>query len=339
VAVDDALAPALVEDARVGKIVFIGSAATGRRVMASAARNLTPVLLELGGKDAAVVCRDADLDQAARGIVWGAFLNAGQTCVSVERVYVEEPVADAFLARVLEHTRGLRMGDPAGAEVEIGPLTLERQRRVVEEHVADAVARGARVLAGGERSVGPGYFYPPTVLVDVDHEMKVMREETFGPVLPIMRVPSLDEAIRLANDSAYGLTASGWTRNPDTARRLQTELAAGVVSINDCLSSLGEPSAPYGGFKQSGIGRSHGLAGLREMAQTRYVSWDATQRPMLWWYPYGEELRRLLSNAVQALHDPSPLRRAVAQLRLAGSRRFWRRVSPLSLLKHVDRLF
>jgi succinate-semialdehyde dehydrogenase/glutarate-semialdehyde dehydrogenase len=169
--------------------------------------------------------------------------------------------------------------------------------------------------------------------------MKVMREETFGPVLPIMRVASLDEAIRLANDSPYGLTASGWTRDPESARRLQTELAAGVVSINDCLSSLGEPSAPYGGFKQSGIGRSHGLAGLREMTQTRYVSWDASRRPVLWWYPYGEELRRLLACAVRALHDPSPLRRVAAQLRLFGSRRFRRRVSPLSLLKNVDKLF
>ena len=149
VAVEDALAPALVEDPRIGKIVFVGSADTGKRVMASAARNLTPVLLELGGKDPAIVCRDADLDRAARGIVWGAFLNAGQTCVSVERVYVEEPVAEAFIARVLHHTRALRMGDPAQGEVEVGPLTLERQRRLVEEHVADAVARGARVLTGG----------------------------------------------------------------------------------------------------------------------------------------------------------------------------------------------
>jgi acyl-CoA reductase-like NAD-dependent aldehyde dehydrogenase len=266
-------------------------------------------------------------------------MNAGQTCVAVERVYVEEPVAEAFVARVLEHTRALRMGDPAGSEVEIGPLTLERQRRLVEEHVDDAVARGARVLTGGKRPPGPGYFYPPTVLVDVDHGMRIMREETFGPTLPIMRVASLEEAIRLANDSPYGLTASGWTRSPQTARRLQAELAAGVISINDCVSSIGEPNAPYGGFKRSGIGRSHGLAGLREMTQTRYVSWDATRRPMLWWYPYGQELRRLLANALQALHDRSPLRRALGHARLVGSRRFRRRTSALSLLNHLDKLF
>jgi succinate-semialdehyde dehydrogenase/glutarate-semialdehyde dehydrogenase len=339
VAVDDALASALVEDARLGKIVFVGSAATGKRVMASAARNLTPVLLELGGKDPAIVCRDADLEHAARGIVWGAFLNAGQTCVSVERVYVEEPLAEAFVARVVELTRELRVGPAGGGELDMGPLTLERQRVLVEEHVADAVARGARVLTGGRRPEGPGFYYPPTVLVDVDHGMRVMREESFGPLLPIMRVASLEQAIRLANDSPYGLTASVWTRSRQSAQRAQSELAAGVVSVNDCASSLGEPAVPYGGFKQSGIGRSHGLAGLREMVQTRYVSWDATRRPMLWWYPYGEELRSLLLDAVQGLHAPAPLRRVAGQLRLLRSRRFWRRVSPLSLLKNADRLF
>jgi acyl-CoA reductase-like NAD-dependent aldehyde dehydrogenase len=221
----------------------------------------------------------------------------------------------------------------------MGPLTLERQRGLVEEHVADAVARGARVLTGGRRPEGPGFYYPPTVLVDVDHGMRVMREESFGPLLPIMRVASLEQAIRLANDSPYGLTASVWTRSRQSARRAQAELAAGVVSVNDCASSLGEPAAPYGGFKQSGIGRSHGLAGLREMVQTRYVSWDATRRPMLWWYPYGEELRRLLLDGIQALHAPSALRRVAGLLRLLRWRRHWRRVSPLSLLKNADRLF
>jgi len=339
VAVDDALAPALVEDPRVGKIVFIGSVATGKRVMASAASNLTPCLLELGGKDPAIVCRDADIEQAARGIVWGAFVNAGQTCVSVERVYVEEPVADAFIAQVVEQTRALRVGDPAAGEVDVGPLTLERQRRIVEEHVADALARGATLLSGGQSLDQPGYFFPPTVLVGVDHGMRVMREETFGPVLPIMRVASLDEAVRLANDSAYGLSASGWTRSLETARRLQAELEAGVVSINDCVSSLGEPTAPYGGFKHSGIGRCHGQAGLREMVQSRYVTRDASRRPMLWWYPYGEDFRRLLASATQALHSRSPLRRVSGHLRLLASRRFWQRMSPLALLKNVDKLF
>jgi succinate-semialdehyde dehydrogenase/glutarate-semialdehyde dehydrogenase len=338
VAVDDAVAPRLVEDPRVGKIVFVGSVATGKRVLAGAARNLTPVLLELGGKDPAVVCRDADVAQAARGIVWGAFANAGQTCVGVERVYVEEPIADAFVAAVVAETVKLKVGDPSSADTDVGPLTFARQREIVEQHVSDALARGARALTGGLRPAGPGFFYPPTVLVDVDHEMLVMREESFGPLLPVMRVPSLDEAIRLANDSPYGLTASGWTRSAETARRLQSELSAGVVSINDCVSSLGEPTAPYGGVKQSGYGRSHGAAGLREMARTKYLSGDDTRRPMLWWYPYGADLRRLLESAARALHDRRPLRRLAGQLGLLRFRRFRQRVNLLRLLRNADKL-
>ena len=339
VAVDDALAPGLVEDPRVDKIVFTGSPATGRRVMVSAAKNLTPVVLELGGKDPAVVCGDADLDRAARGIVWGAFVNAGQTCASVERVYVEARIADAFLDRVVELTRALRTGDPAASEVEIGALTLERQRKIVEEHVADAVAKGARVLTGGHPAPGPGWFYPPTVIAGVDHTMRVMREETFGPVLPVMAVPSLDEAIRLANDSDYGLTASGWTRDPATADRLERELQAGVVTINDCVYTFGEPSAPWGGFKKSGLGRAHGLAGLREMAQVKYVARDDGAAPMLWWFPYGGELRGLMPFAARALHARSAWARLGNAVRLMGSSRFRRRGRLASILKRAGRLF
>ena len=338
VATDDAVAASLVEDPRVGKIVFTGSVATGKKVMAAAARNLTPVLLELGGKDPAIVCRDADLDRAAKGIVWAAFLNAGQTCASVERVYVEKEVKDAFLAKVLEETRGLkRAGEGRGGE--LGPLTLERQRRTVEAHVADALAKGARALTGGSTPAGPGLFYPPTVLVDVDHTMTVMREETFGPVLPILAVDSLDEAIRLANDSPYGLTASGWTRSEETGRRLQRELVAGVVTINDHVSSFGEPTAPWGGVKWSGIGRIHGLLGLREMVHPKYVSLDRGRGPELWWYPYDAETDRLVSRAAVALYSTSFWRRVGAQLRLIRFGRLWRRFGPWRLLANLDKLF
>jgi succinate-semialdehyde dehydrogenase/glutarate-semialdehyde dehydrogenase len=337
VAIDDALAPVLVEDPRVAKILFVGSVATGKKVMAAAAKNLTPVVLELGGKDPAIVCRDADLAQAARGIVWGAFVNAGQTCVSVERAYVEEPVADAFVTKVVEETRRLRVGDPSKGEVDVGPMTMESQLRIVEEHVADALARGARIEIGGARLGGPGSYYRPTVLTHVDHSMRIMREETFGPVLPIMRVASLDEAIRLANDSEYGLTASGWTRDPAIASRLQRQLSAGVVTINDCVSSLGEPSAPYGGVRHSGIGRAHGAAGLREMCQIRYVTRDTARKPMLWWYPYDAAYRRFMALAGPALHARSLWTRLRSQLALMLSGRMWRRVGPVALLRNVDR--
>ena len=338
VACDDAVAGALVRDRRVAKIVFTGSVATGRKIMEAAAANLTPVLLELGGKDAAVVCRDADLDQAARGIVWGAFFNAGQTCASVERVYVEREVAEGFLARVVEQTRALRVGDPAAGEVDVGPLTLERQRSLVAEHVADAVAKGARVLAGGEAPRGSGWFYPPTVLANVDHTMRIMREETFGPVLPVMVVESLDQAVRLANESDYGLTASAWTRDAETARRLQRELRAGVVSVNDAASSYGEPAAPWGGFKHSGYGRTHGLAGLREMVHVKYVARDTSRRPLLWWFPYDAELRRLAPTALRALHGRG-LARLRSLVRLVLSPRVWRRANFAGLLRHPDKLF
>ncbi len=338
VAVDDALAASLVEDRRVGKIVFTGSVATGKKVAAAAAKNLIPVVLELGGKDPAIVCRDADLDRAVKGIVWGAFMNAGQTCASVERVYVEREVAEPFLARVVAETRALRHGPGAG-QIDVGPLSLERQRRIVEAHVADARQKGARVLTGGEAAPGPGYFYPPTVLADVDHSMDVMREETFGPVLPVMAVGSVGEAIQLANDSDYGLTASGWTRSRETALRLQRELQAGIVSINDGLSSFGEPEAPWGGVKQSGIGRTHGRMGLREMVRPKYVSLDRSRGPELWWYPYDDNYRRLITAANPALHAPSLGRRLRNLIRLASHGRMWRRIGPRRLLMNIDKLF
>jgi acyl-CoA reductase-like NAD-dependent aldehyde dehydrogenase len=338
-AVDDGLAASLVEDPRLGKIVFTGSVGTGKKVMAAAAKNLTPVVLELGGKDAAVVCRDADLDRAAKGVVWGAFVNAGQTCASVERVYVDQAVAEEFTAKVVAETRRLRVGDPAAGEVDVGPMTMERQRQVVADHVADAVARGARVVVGGGAPEGPGYFYPPTVLTGVDHNMRIMREETFGPVLPIMVVPTLDEAIRLANDSDYGLTASGWTRDPETARRLERELQAGVVTINDCVYSYGEPTAPWGGVKQSGIGRTHGLSGLREMVQVKYVAREFGGGADLWWYPYGTEFHRFMSTANRALHSRSLWTRLAAQLRLLRFGRFWRRARLGGIVKNADKLF
>ena len=283
-AVDDGVAASLVEDPRVGKIVFTGSVAPGKKVMAAAAKNLTPVVLELGGKDAAIVCRDADLEIAARGIVWNAFMNAGQTCSSVERVYVERPVAEPFLAKVLDEARRVRLKDAQGGG-EVGPLTLERQRRVVEAHVKDAVAKGARVLLGGDRPSGPGLYYQPTVVVDVDHGMALMREETFGPVLPVMAVDSLDEAIRLANSTRFGLGANVYTRDLATAVRCMREIRAGTVWINDPLTD--NDAGPFGGMKQSGFGRELGQEGLEAFQDTKHVHIETKIELKDWWYPYG----------------------------------------------------
>jgi acyl-CoA reductase-like NAD-dependent aldehyde dehydrogenase len=339
VACSDAVAASLVSDGRFGKVLFTGSVPTGRKIMASAAAQGTPVTLELGGKDPAIVCADADLERASSGIVWAAFLNAGQTCASVERVYVEEAVADAFIAKVIEKTKAIRMGDPLAADTDMGPLTLERQREIVNTHVEDARTRGARIETGGERPDGPGHFYPPTVLTGVDHTMAIMRDETFGPVLPIMRVPSLDEAIRLANDSPYGLTASGWTTSEATAARLEKELQAGVVTINDHVYTFSEPTSPWGGVKASGIGRTHGDLGLREMTQPKYVARDMSRGGEVWWYPYGPGFRTMMAGALRSFHHRFLAVRLFSLARLSFSKRYLARGRVLRVIPDLFKLF
>jgi succinate-semialdehyde dehydrogenase/glutarate-semialdehyde dehydrogenase len=339
VACDDAVAGSLVQNPGFRKILFTGSVPTGRRIMASAANQGTPVTLELGGKDPAVVCADADLERAASGIVWAAFLNAGQTCASVERVYVEDGIADAFIAKVIEKTKALRLGDPLDPKTDVGPLTLERQRLIVEAQVGEARAKGAEIMTGGLRTEGPGYFYPPTVLLNVDHTMAIMRDETFGPVLPIMRVKSIDEAIRLANDSPYGLTASGWTTSEATATKLERELQAGVVTINDHVYSFSEPTAPWGGIKASGIGRTHGAPGLREMTQPKYVARDMSRGGEVWWYPYGPEFKAMMAGALRSFHHPFVMTRLLALSKLSFSKRYLTRGRVLRVLPDIFKLF
>jgi succinate-semialdehyde dehydrogenase/glutarate-semialdehyde dehydrogenase len=339
VACDDAVAASLVRDPRFGKILFTGSVPTGRGIMASAAAQGTPVTLELGGKDPAVVCADADLERAASGIVWAAFLNAGQTCASVERVYVEEAVADQFIAKVIAKTKAIRMGDPLDDQTDMGPLTLERQRAIVEAHIEDARAKGARIETGGLRPEGPGHFYPPTVLTNVDHTMAIMREETFGPVLPIMRVKTAEEGIRLANDSAYGLTASGWTSSEVTAERLERDLQAGVVTINDHVYTFSEPTSPWGGVKASGVGRTHGALGLRDMTQPKYVARDMSRGGEVWWYPYGPEFKNMMAGALRSFHHPSILARLFALLKLSLSKRYLTRGRKVRVIPDLFKLF
>jgi len=279
-------------------VCVTGSPETGRRVMERAARRLTPVLLELGGKDPMIVLRDADLDRAARAATWGGCMMTGQVCMSVERVYVEAPVADAFTERLVEQVRALRVG-PGGADadVDLGPFTSPRQVEIVERHVADARAKGARVLVGGiRRDQGDGIFYAPTVLVDVAPSMLIMQEETFGPVIPVMPVRDAEEAIRLANDSRYGLNASVWTSDVARGVELAQRLESGSACVNDCLVSAGVPALPFGGVKQSGVGTRHGGAeGLRQFCIRQAILVEPRRRktePA--WFPYSATRARRL---------------------------------------------
>jgi acyl-CoA reductase-like NAD-dependent aldehyde dehydrogenase len=251
-------------------VQFTGSSATGAKVMERAARRLTPVSLELGGKDPMIVLEDADVDLAAHAAVWGAMFNAGQTCVSVERVYVLEQVYDKFVDAVVRDVKNLKMG--AGEGFDFGALIDDGQVAVTARHVDDALAKGARALTGGVRPTGPGSFYPPTVLVDVDHSMACMTEETFGPTLPIMKVSTVAEAVRLANDSPYGLSASVFSGDVERANDVALELDCGAVNINDVISNLMCTTAPMGGWKTSGIGaRFGGADGLRKFCRQEAI--------------------------------------------------------------------
>lgn len=275
------------------KILFTGSSRTGRKVMATAAESLTPVALELGGKDPAIVLDDADLDRAARGVVYGAFFNAGQTCLSTERAFVAAEIYDEFVERVTELAGELRVG--TGGEYDVGPMIDARRLRVVEEQVEDALARGARVTVGGSRPEEGSPCYLPTVIVDVDQTMKVLWEETFGPILPVMRVEDDEEAVHMANVSPFGLFASIWTEDRDRGERLGEQLRCGGVSINDTLSHYAVPGLSVGGTGESGFGRRRGVAGLEELTRQRSVLVHRTGLTReIWWYPYSEKAYRLV---------------------------------------------
>jgi succinate-semialdehyde dehydrogenase/glutarate-semialdehyde dehydrogenase len=279
----------------VDKIMFTGSVATGRRVAEAAAKYLIPVVLELGGKDPFIVLDDANIVNAARGVVWGAFANCGQSCSSVERCYVHESVAEQFIAEVVKETKRLRQPTKKDAAYDLGPMSSERQLSIVERHVNQAINNGAVALTGGERLRDvAAAFYPPTVLTNVTHEMDVMREETFGPVLPIMTFRTDDQAVRLANDSDFGLTASVWTNNIARGQQLARQIEAGTVTINEVLYTHAIAQTPWGGLKQSGLGRTHGQAGLLELVRPQHVHVNRLPfMPDLWWFNYDESAGRL----------------------------------------------
>ena len=277
-------------------VQFTGSDRTGRKVMARAAETLTPVSLELGGKDPMIVLDDADLDRAANAAAWGSMFNSGQVCLSVERVYVEAPVYDEFVAKLTGAVRKLRQGaDGRGYDKDVGAMTSPNQTAIVEDQVEDAVASGARALTGGKRVDGPGDYFEPTVLVDVDHSMKVMREETFGPVVGVMRVPDAEEALRLANDTPYGLAASVFGEKR-RAERIGRRIEAGAVNVNDVIVNYLAMDVPMGGWKQSGIGFRHGEYGIKKYCRPESVivtRFAGKREPT--WYPYTRSRRGLVS--------------------------------------------
>lgn len=284
---------ALIE-ARPDKVFFTGSVLTGKRVAEACARQLIPSVLELGGKDAMLVLRDADVDVASSAAVWGSYTNCGQVCLSVERLFVEQPVAEEFIRCCVEKTQKLRLGPGRDKDTDVGPLIRPQHLQRMSDLIADAVRGGAKVLCGGRPhpDLGPNFF-EPTVLTGVNASMKLFQDETFGPIMAILVVSSAEEAVRLANDTEFALAASIWTKDTARGKSVARQLRAGTVMVNDLISGFAIAEAPHGGFGLSGWGRTHGTAGLREMVHVKYVDVDhltKTEKP--WWYRYGADLER-----------------------------------------------
>ncbi len=296
---------AAVVEAGVDKISFTGSVKTGRSVAEACARQLIPCTLELGGKDPMIVCKDANLDNAAGGALVGAFLNSGHICCGTERVYVVDEVADEFTQKVLERVARLRQGSQG--EFDLGAIFWDRQLEIIEAHVADAIDKGATLLAGGRRNPNlSGLFFEPTVLTDVSHDMLIMRDETFGPVLPIMRVADLDEAVRLANRTHYGLGANIWTRDHRSGVDLARRIDSGSVCINDMSITYGVLEAPFGGLKSSGVGQVHGSNALRSFTHPKPILIDRCGgRATAGLYPYSFKNEARMQRLIRILyHSP-----------------------------------
>jgi acyl-CoA reductase-like NAD-dependent aldehyde dehydrogenase len=291
---------------------FTGSTEVGRQLAEQGAKRLLPVTLELGGKDPMIVLRDANLERAANAAVWGALQNGGQTCISIERVYVEGDAYEPFVAKVVEKVRALRQGPPEDkpGTIEIGAVTSPEQADIVEEHVRDAVAKGARVEVGGHRGEGPGLFFEPTVLTGVDHSMKIMTEETFGPTLPIMRVSDEEEAIRLANDSQFGLDSSVFAKDPAHAERVARRVQSGAAIVNDALANYFAMEIPIGGMKDSGVGARHGRVGIQKYAkrQNLVVTRFGLNRE-LYYFPYSKGAAKLTEWMIVGLFGRGSRRR------------------------------
>lgn len=277
-------------DAAPDKIMFTGSVATGKKIAEAAAKNLISVVLELGGKDPMIVFDDANLDLAAGAAVWGAFCNAGQSCSSVERLYVQERAAEELTKKIVERTKNLILGSGENENVSVGAISSERQIKIIEAHVESFKTEGANIKAGGKRRDAGSLFFEPTVITGATNDMRAMQEETFGPTLPIATFKTEEEAVRLANDSEFGLTASVWTRDLAKGRRVAEKIEAGSVCINEVLYTHGIGQTPWGGFKNSGRGRTHGREGLMELVQPQHIHTNRfAVLPDAWWLPYSPE--------------------------------------------------
>jgi acyl-CoA reductase-like NAD-dependent aldehyde dehydrogenase len=315
-----AVGHALVESST-AKIFFTGSVDVGRGVGVECAQRMKGSVLELGGKDAMIVCADANLSNAISGCLWGGFANAGQTCSGIERVYVVRDVADRFVQGVVEGAQKLRLGDPMEWTTEIGPMVSRDQLEAVRELVDDAVAGGATLHCGGAEEP----FFRPAVLTDVTHDMRLMREEIFGPVVPIVTVDSEDEAIALANDSDFGLGASVWTMNRAKGERIARRVQAGMVWVNDHMYTHGVCSCSWGGVKDSGLGRSHSKFGLYESVNVKLVTWEPSRTRDFWWHPYDESLGRAMRASAKLLYGrdadkPGALRQGMLPLLRVGGK-------------------
>lgn len=313
----DGLTGAALVGSGVNKLIFTGSVATGKRVLEAAAKTLTPVTLELGGKDPMVVLEDADLDVASSAAVWGSFSNSGQICASVERLYVHEKIAEPFIQRCVEKTAKLRQGEGMNQEIEVGAMSSPMQLEKVERQVEEARKSGAQVLIGGSRvREGKGSFYRPTILTGVTHSMEVMREETFGPVIGVMTFRDDDEAVRLANDTRFGLTASVWTTDLKRGVALARRIEAGTVTVNENVYTYALAQTPWGGPKESSVGRTHGKIGLLELVEPKHIHVNhVTKIKDFWWYTYDKAKFDLLVSLGDALFARSIFAKIKSALR------------------------
>ncbi len=298
-------------NSEIDKLFFTGSTKVGKIISKSASERLLPISLELGGKDPAIVLEDADLERTAMGIAWGAVMNAGQTCVSVERVYVADKIYESFLNHLVNVVSKLKPFNNS-PYYDYSKIKLEKQVLVIKEHLDDAISKGAKIFYGGRID---GNYVEPTILINVNHSMLVMQEETFGPIIPIMKFNTIDEAINLANDCNYGLSGSVWTKNIPLGKKVAKRIQAGSVLINDCISYFGAGEAVVGGIKLSGTGRVHSRSGMMEMVYEKYYNYDnLTWQKKLWWFNYTEQSTKKIKAAIQFLYDKNILKRLMKGL-------------------------